>query len=85
MSKRIDIKGQRFGKLTAIEYSYTNKDKKAIWKCLCDCGSTHFVAAKDLRSGNTRSCGCAKLERVKNLNTKMAEAPKDCVAYGKQC
>lgn len=70
MPKRIDISGQKFGKLTAVKYSHTNEAKKAVWECVCDCGNVRYVAAKDLRSGNTQSCGCAKAERATLLKYK---------------
>lgn len=70
MSKRIDITGERYGKLVAIKYSHTNKAKKAVWECKCDCGNVHYVTAKDLRSGNTKSCGCTKVERARLLKYK---------------
>lgn len=53
-----DITGKKYGRLTAIEYSHTNNDKKAVWKCICDCGNVCFVSGKHMRSGNTTSCGC---------------------------
>jgi len=28
--------------------------------CACDCGGEKIVRAKDLKSGNTKSCGCRK-------------------------
>ena len=64
MAKRVDITGQRFGKLVAVKYSHTNEKKLAVWECICDCGKTHYATAKDLRSGNTKSCGCTKSERA---------------------
>ena len=71
MGKRLDITGQKFGRLTALRYSHTDaKSKKAVWECACDCGNTHYVTAKDLRSGNTKSCGCTKVERAKMLKYK---------------
>ena len=39
-----------------------DKCKKVVWKCICVCGKTSFVNTKNLRTGNTRSCGCLKLE-----------------------
>lgn len=57
MVKRIDISGQKFGKLTAL--SYNAEIRK--WRCQCDCGSPQKeVAYKHLKSGATRSCGCSK-------------------------
>ena len=31
-----------------------------IWKCQCDCGNICEVPGVDLRSGNTKSCGCQR-------------------------
>lgn len=62
MSKRKDISGVRFGRVVAIKYSYTDKHRRAIWDCKCDCGNIFAVSAISLRSGNTRSCGCLRDE-----------------------
>lgn len=53
MSNYIDITGQRFGRLIALEYVGKTK-----WKCICDCGAVKEVRAYDLKAGNTLSCGC---------------------------
>jgi hypothetical protein len=50
---RFDLTGHRFGRLVAVNYAGDRK-----WTCSCDCGSTSTVAAADLRSGHTSSCGC---------------------------
>lgn len=65
MPPRTEITGQKFGKLTAICYDHTNGRKLAVWKCLCDCGKVHYATAKDLKSGNTKSCGCWKVENAR--------------------
>ena len=51
----INIKGQRFGKLVAVEYM-----GKKLWKCQCDCEPNKFVIVRgaNLRNGSTKSCGC---------------------------
>lgn len=54
-----DLIGKRFGKLTAIELVGINRHRKAIWMCKCDCGSTTKVTRGDLKTGNTKTCGCA--------------------------
>lgn len=54
---KVDITGQKFGMLTAIEPTDQRKNKKIVWRCLCDCGREVFATAKDLRSGNTQTCG----------------------------
>lgn len=63
----IDLKGQRFGRLTVIR-----KDKPYIapdgdghqtkWVCRCDCGNEVSVVSKNLRQGSTKSCGCLRKE-----------------------
>ncbi len=57
--KRIDLTGQRFGRLTVIEYDHAEHDG-AHWLCKCDCGTEKVLAGYSLRSGRTRSCGCLK-------------------------
>lgn len=58
MGFAIDITGQRFGRLTAIERVGSTKDRQARWKCLCDCGATVLAPAGHLRTLHTKSCGC---------------------------
>jgi hypothetical protein len=57
---RIDLTGQRFGKLVAIEpvASPTSKSTRCKWLCQCDCGNTTISRGTDLRSGNATSCRC---------------------------
>ncbi len=57
--KRIDLTGQRFGRLTVIEYDHAEHDG-AHWLCKCDCGTEKVVAGYLLRNGATKSCGCLK-------------------------
>lgn len=56
----IDLTGRRYGKLVVISYEYSDKKGHAVWKCKCDCGAETFVASKDLKTGNTKSCGCLR-------------------------
>lgn len=54
---RKNIKGKRFGFLTAENYRGVI-NKHSIWSCKCDCGKTVDVDITALMSGNTKSCGC---------------------------
>ena len=49
----IDIKGQRFGQLTAQNFL-----GNGVWKCLCDCGNVCEAQGGALRFGTRISCGC---------------------------
>lgn len=62
MAKRADLVGQRFGRLVVEEYAFTRKNA-AFWKCKCDCGNYVNVPTYSLRCGNTKSCGCYRLEK----------------------
>lgn len=59
---RLDLTGMIFGRLTVIGYSRTDKNRKAIWRCRCECGERPAVAAYKLTSGHTKSCGCLQRE-----------------------
>ena len=55
----IDIAGQRFGKLVALEPTEKRyQNKYVIWKCQCDCGNICEVSLGHLRNGDVKSCGC---------------------------
>lgn len=63
-SRRIDLTGERFGRLHVQGYAgYNSKSRLGMWACVCDCGSTKLVEGKRLREGNTTSCGCVRVRR----------------------
>ena len=53
-------KGQKFGKLTAIEYDNKNFSPPK-WKCICECGKTIYVRTALLNNGQVKSCGCSRI------------------------
>lgn len=65
MSRLIDLTGQRFGRLTAIERDRTTKSRKPAWNCRCDCGNEITVYGVYLRNGSTKSCGCLSIDLLK--------------------
>lgn len=68
--RRLDLTGTRYGTLVATHYTRTNeKNKMAYWSCTCDCGSVKEYTLGNLRSGHTKSCGCASFySGVDNAN-----------------
>lgn len=64
MGKRIDLTGQKFGKLTVIGIDnphYTSGGNRVtMWKCICGCGNTLSVSNSNLKYGSTSSCGCVR-------------------------
>lgn len=59
MSKKIEMLGQRFGKLTVLKEGGRKANGLVLWFCKCDCGSFSLVRGDRLRSGKTKSCGCS--------------------------
>jgi len=68
--KLIDLTGQRFGRLTVIERAPNSMHGHARWACRCDCSKTTVFTTSSLRPGKVKSCGCAKVERMKLLRRK---------------
>lgn len=66
----IDLKGQRFGKLTVLERACPERKGKVYWVCRCDCGNYTVVAGDNLKSGNTKGCGCMQVEGARKVNKK---------------
>lgn len=65
-----DLKGQRFNHLTVINRNVDmGYGGKVFWNCLCDCGNITIVESYNLKSGNTKSCGCL----TSYLENKVAE------------
>ena len=56
-----DITGQRFGRLTAVQFIPDDTDY-AKFLCVCDCGGEKIVAVQSLIRGLTASCGCIQKE-----------------------
>jgi hypothetical protein len=69
MAKRLELTGQKFGRLTAVRDIAIIKGQGAQWLCRCDCGNEAKIIAKRLKSGHTRSCGCLHTEAVRRPRT----------------
>lgn len=70
MPQLIDMTGQRYGRLIVLCVDHRNaKNRKYYWKCKCDCGREVVVDGINLRTGNTKSCGCLGEENRKRLET----------------
>ena len=78
--RRIDLTGQRFGRLVAL-YPTEKRDSKGsvYWHCKCDCGNAADVSEAELRHGNYRSCGCLKAENQKKIADKLHRIDGTCV------
>jgi len=69
-NRRVDLAGQRFGRLTVVEYMGTDTASgSAYWYCECDCGEAITTSGSYLRAGKSRSCGCITVERLESRRT----------------
>lgn len=63
-----DIANERFGSLVALKRLDKKRNGSYVWLCRCDCGKDTEVTVKELRSGNTRSCGCLRNKLISAIN-----------------
>ncbi len=58
-----NLVNQRFNRLTVLERSpEKTKIGKVQWICQCDCGTKILAYTGALRTGNTKSCGCLRVD-----------------------
>ena len=67
--KLIDLTGQIFGRLTVVGRDMSRTERPVHWICRCTCGKTVSVAGQDLKSGNSKSCGCLNREITSRINS----------------
>jgi len=68
---KADLVQQRFGKLVVTAFAGTIRSggsRLMTWSCICDCGAFCAATTKNLRSGNTASCGCARRDHLAKRN-----------------
>lgn len=65
MGKKLeDLTGRTYGRLVILGDSGERKHSKRLWTCKCTCGTIRLVPTQALKSGNTTSCGCYRIERI---------------------
>lgn len=64
--------GDTFGYLTILSERFKVKLKSNYYSylCKCLCGKEKTVREYNLKSGHTKSCGCYKIQRIKEAVTK---------------
>lgn len=66
-----DISGQRYGKLTVIKRSGSNKHRFATWLCRCDCSREIIVSTNSLNTKHYVTCGRCICERTSSGDKKV--------------
>lgn len=57
-----DLTGQVFARWTVLTRHGTDKYENVTWYCRCACGTEKVVSGNNLKSGESRSCGCLQRE-----------------------
>ena len=61
-----NLTGERFGRVVVLSYEGLVRERRdSLYKCRCDCGEVFVTAARSLKSGACRSCGCIRKEKAR--------------------
>lgn len=69
MTEKLNLVGQRFGRLVVVEEAGKDNQGNIMYLCKCDCGNEITVRGYSLRNGDCKSCGCLRKEASSKRNT----------------
>lgn len=73
MPKKIALHpGDTYGKFTLVRETRTETGRLA-WVCDCSCGNQKIVQSGNLRTGNSKSCGCSYGDSARRREESLAE------------
>lgn len=72
----VDLLNKKIGKLTVVAKTDKRTSRGGVlWECKCDCGNLIEISSSNLNK--TRSCGCTRKEKCKDIAKKMAKSNYD--------
>jgi hypothetical protein len=81
----VDLTGQVFGRLTAVERVAGQPGYRTRWRCRCECGVIKSIEPANLKSGRIRSCGCLQKEQQETGGTNLTHGMRDSSEYATWC
>lgn len=66
---RIDLTGNRYGRLLVLGNAGKDAWNGSLWSCRCDCGNLPVIAGASLKVGRTQSCGCRRVDATRERAT----------------
>jgi len=69
MNKILDRTGQLYGSLVVVSRTILPGRNGVYWECLCQCGVVVIVRGGSLQQGQTKSCGCRRVESIRQART----------------
>jgi hypothetical protein len=76
-NRRLKLVGDQYGRLKVIAMAKPGKRGRTCI-CRCTCGAEVRVTVSHLRAGDTRSCGCLKIEQLIRRSFVHGETPRGC-------
>ena len=73
--RAIDINGQRFNRLTAVQMLNSDAFGKRLWLFRCDCGNSISAVGTLVKREKIKSCGCLRAE-VAKVNGRLTLGPR---------
>ena len=70
---KLNLIGKKYNHLTVLAPTEKRIAHCIVWKCQCDCGNITYVSTNDLRTGNTKSCGCLKSKGEEKISLLLKE------------
>ena len=77
-----DETGKTYGRLVVLAFK-ENREGQPHFKCKCACGKEVIVRGANLRSGNTKSCGCSRRRKSKRHGKMVLELFCGSIVLGK--
>jgi hypothetical protein len=68
--------GNRYGRLLVLGEAPRKQGGLVSWRCICDCGKIRVASGIALRGGNATSCGCLRLELLRQCRRRKDERGK---------
>lgn len=63
-----DLTGSKFGRFTLLHID--SESKRVKWICRCECGVEKSIYERLLISGESKSCGCLRIDTMRAIATK---------------
>jgi len=75
----------KYGRLTALYPMGKDSSRNVIWAFLCECGGTKIARMAHVRSGNTVSCGCYRIDHGHCANGKVSKTYRAWMDMKSRC
>lgn len=76
LSPKADLTGQRFGMVTVTGFAGRDRNGKPVFDCVCDCGKTCQIRGSSLIEGDTKSCGCYRAIKSREIHVTHGDCGK---------